>query len=124
MIVTDTPQLSDQWMCAGLLHPELVAAIEEFDRFSVEQLLPRPVLTSLIRPPAERFSWHFARCAADLRSRHYDDDQLRLVLDWWRARFPGGGHEVIHHDVGRGVHLHVAVADQSWRTGVIGASST
>lgn len=119
MILTDTRPLADQWACAGLLQPELVAALEDFGRWSVERMFPRAVITSLIRPPRERFSWHFARCAADIRSRHYDPDQLRLVLEWWAGKFPRPGHEVLLHDAGSGLHLHLAVRDQAWRTGVV-----
>lgn len=62
----------------------------------------------------KRWTWHYVRCAADVRTRHYSQAQLTKVRAWWFARCQGERYELLFHDV-HGPHLHVAVRDSDWR---------
>ena len=63
---------------------------------------------------AARFTWHWARCAADLRTRHYSGPQLAAVARWFKARCARPDWEWVIHDV-TAPHLHVARRDEAWR---------
>ena len=62
-----------------------------------------------------RFTWHFCRCAADLRTRHYSAEQLKAARGFFAerdVRLPGW--EFLVHDI-TAPHAHVARRDFEWR---------
>lgn len=92
---------------------------------------PVPIVTHAIRteeqqrriyklaPEASlRFTWHFALPAlsaneadeghaVDLRTRHLDSKALAAYLHFCAENCPREAWEVLYHDVGAGMHLHV-----------------
>lgn len=71
--------------------------------------------TALRQRAARKFTWHWCRCAADLRSRHYSQAQLHRVRRWFVDRCPQPLWEFLVHDV-TAPHIHVARRDFVWRT--------
>lgn len=69
----------------------------------------------LLEKAGQRFTWHFCRCAVDLRTRHYSPTQLAWVRSWVGVWCPAPMWEVLFHDV-TAPHLHLARRDFSWRT--------
>ena len=65
----------------------------------------------------KKFSWHLARCAVDLRNRHYTPVQLQQVMEFLQRDRKHPLWEILNHDVGRGDHLHIGRRDYSWRKG-------
>jgi len=63
---------------------------------------------------SRRFTWHWAKCAADLRTYHYSPTQLQTVHDWFEKRAKRPDWELLVHDV-TAPHLHVARRDFRWR---------
>jgi hypothetical protein len=61
-----------------------------------------------------QFTWHWCKCAADLRSRHYTPAEKRKVRAWFEARCPRPLWEFLIHDV-TAPHIHVARRDFDWR---------
>lgn len=112
-IVCASPEVAGHWT-SGRLHPELVAAVQEYALFSRERGLPSVVITSLIRPPAVKFSWHARGTAGDFRVKHYTQEQLALVLVWFEHRFKRPAFECLRHDVGQGDHLHLGRRDRGF----------
>lgn len=111
-----TPELARMWMELRTdVHPDLVELLRALDRMGAENVLPEPVLTSLIRPPGAKFSWHELGCAADLRVHHYSDVQAILVMAWLGYRCQHPLWELLRHDVGQGDHIHVGRRDYSRR---------
>ena len=94
---------------------------------------PAPVVTHVIRTEEQqrrlyklgpndplRFTWHFALPplaaneapeghAVDLRTRHLDAKALATYLHFCADNCPREQWEVLYHDVGAGMHLHVGV---------------
>lgn len=60
------------------------------------------------------FTWHWCKCAADLRSRHYTPAEKKKVRAWFEARCPRPLWEFLIHDV-TAPHIHVARRDFEWR---------
>lgn len=109
-----TPDIEREWTEA-LLHPELRAALVALDKFCMDNVLPEPVVTDLLRPEGEKFSWHPFGAGADVRVHLYDEQQAALVLAYLEhiARRPR--FEVLRHDSGQGDHIHIGVRDHQWR---------
>lgn len=64
---------------------------------------------------AKKFTWHFARTAADGRTRHYSKAQLVIVADFFKLECADKNRwEFLIHDV-TAPHFHVARRDFSWR---------
>lgn len=61
-----------------------------------------------------RFTWHWVRCAADIRTWHYTPSQLHTVALWFRERTATEEWEFKIHDV-HGPHIHVGRRDKAWR---------
>lgn len=68
----------------------------------------------LVEAAEKRFTWHWCRCAADLRSRHYTLAQLAQVAEWFSERCKKPQWEFLVHDV-TAPHIHVARRDFGWR---------
>lgn len=63
-----------------------------------------------------KFSWHLASCAADFRgSKPWGPENEAKVFQWLKQRCPGPQWETLYHEVGAGLHFHVAYRDFSWR---------
>lgn len=157
------------------IHPDLIQLAGEFEAFSGAEGLPDPVVTDLIRNPAdqeaiylkfytglqaalepgdrhgmidtqgdgewraltptewheadqvhgltnvqlrirakERFTWHWVKCAMDLRTRHYTRSQLVVAKSFFDKRCPKPSWEFLVHDV-TAPHMHVGRRDAKWR---------
>lgn len=110
----------------GLLHArkelsDLVPAILSGQPLPMEarKKLSATLNPTFLREEAEkRFSWHMARCAADLRTFHYRSTQRPRVFAWLHSKLLGklavGSAELLEHDVA-GPHIHVAWKDEAWK---------
>lgn len=62
----------------------------------------------------QKFTWHWVRCAMDLRSREYSPDELSRVRKWFQPRCQAPLWEFLVHDV-TAPHIHCARRDFAWR---------
>lgn len=68
-----------------------------------------------------KFTWHWCRCAADIRTFHYNTAQLSMVVRWFETHTQDVGPdgrkkwEFLVHDV-HGNHMHVGRKDFFWRS--------
>lgn len=60
-----------------------------------------------------RFSWHLLGCAADFRSSGppWSKAATGRVNAWLKVNCPGALWEVLEHDLGTGLHFHLARRD-------------
>jgi hypothetical protein len=76
----------------------------------------------LVALAKKRFTWHWCRCAVDMRSRHYSPAERLKAIDFFKIRCgpnilnPDGSRrwEFLVHDV-HGPHFHLARRDPVWR---------
>jgi len=69
-----------------------------------------------LRDRAEhKTTWHFYRCAADLRTFEYSKKQVSAVRNWLRTRCPKPIWERITEKHGTGDHIHIAIRAFEWR---------
>jgi hypothetical protein len=61
-----------------------------------------------------KFTWHMARTAADVRTNHYRQTEMKRVRLWFIERCPRPEWELVFHDTA-GPHVHVARRDREWR---------
>ena len=61
-----------------------------------------------------RFTWHWAFCAADLRTKHYSREQGERVVGFFEARCKRPLWEFLVHDTA-GPHAHLARKAPDWR---------
>jgi len=104
------------------IRPALRAVLFEIAHFSRRHFDRVPVITHLLRTHAEqediygagttKHSPHQDGRAADLRSRIYTADQVRVLVRYINTTFPrGDGYPTaLYHSVGRGWHLHIQIA--------------
>lgn len=112
---------------ASELEPDLQRLLLDFEDASKRFELPEPLLTCFGRTVEENKAvngvpnslhlWELmnggkrrAR-AADVSIRPYDAEQLKVVATWFRGEVAKRGRprwEFLLHDVGSGMHLHVA----------------
>lgn len=93
----------------GTWRPLLVSEMQtakEVRGLTVEQLE---------RKAAEKFTWHWVGCAADLRTHHYSRAQLAQAIHWFEYRCRRPQWEFLVHDV-TAPHMHVGRRDFDWRT--------
>lgn len=114
------PELSDEF--AFDIHPELRAALTDFNAWCAEVELPEPLITDLGRTWTQnqrvggaKRSFHLSGSAADLSVSLYDETQKAIVVSWFKKRCPFPAWEFIHVPHGTGPHLHLARADRTWR---------
>jgi hypothetical protein len=62
-----------------------------------------------------KFTWHWVRCAADVRTYHYSRAELAKVKAWFEARCQRPRWEFLVHDV-TAPHMHIGRRDFEWRT--------
>lgn len=124
------------------LHPKLREMLVHLETYTRARGYPEPVITHALRTRKEqihiywkaelkkatspitdaeakiaagnRFTWHFHRCAVDLRDYIYTPAQARDVVNWLRANCPASTWEILYHDVGRGNHLHIGIRDRAF----------
>ena len=136
-----TPELEEQYK---RLHPRLLSVTQELEDFCRKQAYPEPMATHIDRTRDQqediywriilaqgkgalteaqaryqarnRFTWHFVRCAIDLRDYIYTPAQLAVLLPFLKTITTGKGkdYEFLYHDVGRGNHLHIGFRDNQW----------
>lgn len=87
---------------------ERVESIAKSQNLSLEKAFDRWAET--------KFSWHMARCAADIRNRHYNKSQRQAVMAFLMGKISRGEWELLEHDIGRGDHIHIAKKDAEWKT--------
>lgn len=124
------------------LHPALRRALTELDGIVAGWGLPEITLTEAMRTRADntaiytaqylsdgmsredaekkaahRFSYHLCLCAADYRSSGlpYSAEQWDKIQKRLKAKYQKPLYEVLVHDVGIGLHGHLAICDFSWR---------
>lgn len=88
--------------------------LERVEAISTAQNLP--IDKAFERWADSKFSWHMARCAVDLRNRHYSPKQRQAVVAFLRSMVSRGEWELLEHDIGRGDHIHLAKKDSEWKT--------
>jgi hypothetical protein len=131
-----TPHLAAEF---NVLHPELIETAMALDKFCVENKFPALVVTHVDRTIADqsriyykqymrsglteaqameaaskRPSLHLHKSACDFRDYIYTRQQIKLMLDFLFKRCPKERYEVLHHDVGSGMHFHLGIRDPQW----------
>lgn len=107
-----TKQLRKQWETPGLLHPKLVALVIAEDAYSQFHFGREIVVTSLVRK-SNRSSVHYWGRGADIRSWTYTSAQVKELVGFaiWEFPYDKANYvSSIHHNIGRGVHIHLQVA--------------
>lgn len=62
-----------------------------------------------------KFTWHYVRCAADIRIRHWTPAQLKVVVTFVTEETRDARQwEFLVHDVA-GPHMHIGIRDFSFR---------
>jgi hypothetical protein len=134
-----SPKIGGQF---ASLHPDLRAVLRALDVWAFDGGMESITITDAIRSADEqerlytqhylekryapedaarlarkRFTWHFASCAADFRHtvRPYTDEERRKIWLWLREHCPSPEWELLEHNLGFGLHFHVARRDFLWR---------
>jgi hypothetical protein len=137
-VLFKTLAIGTQWT---VIHPELRSAIGQLGTALEDWGLPPLTVTEALRNAREQeeiywrtyaakrldeaaarekarhqFSWHLLGCAADFRgSKPWAPEEERRIRTWLGERCEKPKWEVLFHDVGQGLHFHVAVRDYGWR---------
>lgn len=98
------------------VHPQVRAAILEVARMSAAEGIRPPMVTSIYRKGDKKLHGHWA--ALDLRTEngHYTKEQKKKIEDAILGVIPNKflRGDVILHDAGTGLHLHVEIEDWTW----------
>jgi hypothetical protein len=140
-----SPEIGLQWLRC---HHKTKEAVTSIDAQVQLWRLPELTITSLARTHAEnttiylgtflreghepaealamaeeKLSYHLegVECAADFRSsgEPYSPSTNDRIHGWMKDQFPSDRYEVLFHDVGRGMHHHLAFKDhgrlEAWK---------
>lgn len=114
-----TPALEVEFRSA---HPELRAVTEDLDAQLKRWGLRPLTITDVLRRPSfygsmPRWSWHFCNCAADVRTRHYSQEELGRILAFLAGRKCRSSPrvDVVDETKTPQPHLHLEVEDWEWR---------
>ncbi len=127
-----SPELGLQWLRC---HPKARAAVTAVDAQIQLWRLPEVTITELSRtyqqnvgiytaaflkeghPPdealamaEEKLSYHLVDAACDFRSSKepYSSTDNDRIHGWMKEQFPSASYEVLFHDLGTGLHHHIA----------------
>jgi len=95
------------------LESKLRKILCDLDHFCIEKFGRDIMLTSLIRKDNPN-SVHFYCRGADVRSKDFSPDRVKLVLEYINSKYPYGKKNLktmIQHNVGQGEHFHIQVSE-------------
>jgi hypothetical protein len=122
-VLFKTPLIGTQY---ASLHPALKRALTELDSVVTGWGLPQITLTEALRTRAENTGIytaqylaqdHLCMTAADYRSSGlpYSATDWDRVQKWLKSKYQKPMWEVLVHDIGIGLHGHLAICDFNWR---------
>lgn len=116
-VVGELATALDVWKLHPLTITDAIRTQEQQEILYWRSYLKDGVAALAARDKARRqFSWHMASCAVDFRgSKQWRNSEERRIMAWLRKRCPAPQWECLLHEVGHGLHFHIACKDFAWR---------